>query len=269
MYINEVLNQVEQYYPNEYSRMEMYRWCDEVSAMLTQETIPCYKEICLPLDKSNEILIPEDINIERIYEIRAGNRIISKQDLRTFGVEKLHAKDCQSLVIDTVPKNISDVRVIYLAPYERIRTIKYVGDVSIREDKCAFIIPYAEFRAGDIVDVSLLNSDGSVETKERLNIYGRSYDIETDCYVYETNNISEITNSNNAKIIRYVTDRTVCDAPYDTMYVDYIMARIAQYQRDVDKQNIYRVDFNSKLISYKNWLADKLPRDEDKLINWW
>lgn len=268
MYINDVLSQVEQYYPHEYSRLEMYKWCDEVSAMITEEVTNTYKEICLPLDHNNTILLPEDIDIERVYEIRIGNRIIDKQDLRTFGKHKFFTKNMLGITVDSRPPGIDHASVVYIAPYERIRALKYMGGINVFSD--GFYIPYPDFRVGDIVDVSFLDSAGTATSKQRLNIFGREYDINKDMYKYITSPVTLDEGDNeNCKVIRYVTDRTVCDAPYDTMYIDYVMARIAQYQRDTDKQNIYRVDFNSKMLAYKNWLADKKPRDEDKIINWW
>ena len=65
------------------------------------------------------------------------------------------------------------------------------------------------------------------------------------------------------------SDETLCGPPYDSMYIDYVLAKICLYQRDFDTYNQFMASFNSKLDAYKRWYMSGPPRRADKLKNWW
>ncbi|MGM9936775.1 MAG: hypothetical protein ACI38A_05475, partial [Candidatus Ornithomonoglobus sp.] len=192
------------------------------------------------------------------------NRIMHKCDLRSDGHRIYPVEDFNRLANNLV-------EVCYLAPYEPIRLTKYKGEITIDAFENTIVMNDCEFVPGDtllieingqlsgpvpLVDVDYIDDDETC----------RSYML----YVAEgsLDDISE-THSDTAVIRRVITERTVCDAPYDSMYVDYIHAKIALYQGDTSDYNQFMTSFNSKLSAYKNWLSELMPKVKRKFSGWW
>jgi hypothetical protein len=65
---------------------------------------------------------------------------------------------------------------------------------------------------------------------------------------------------------------TVIPAPYDAMYIDFLLAKCCYYQRDYDAYNQHIVSFNSKLEDFAKWYIERnMPVRETKnmINNWW
>lgn len=65
---------------------------------------------------------------------------------------------------------------------------------------------------------------------------------------------------------------TLAPAPYDEMYIDFILAKCCYYQRDFDAYNQHITAFNSKLKDFASWyISHNMPKrdSENKIINWW
>lgn len=74
------------------------------------------------------------------------------------------------------------------------------------------------------------------------------------------------------KIKDPLSDKTVINAPYDEMYVDFLLAKCCYYQRDFNAYNQHIVAFNSKLEDYAKWFIQRnMPqrKTKNKLNNWW
>ena len=61
IFINDVIRFVQRHYPSEYDPVDMYKWCDEVSAMLLVEDRVTYRELVLPVFDDRSVLLPEGI----------------------------------------------------------------------------------------------------------------------------------------------------------------------------------------------------------------
>lgn len=262
MYINEAISAADKYYPNEYELPEKYLWCDEVSSMLAIEDRRVYKEKRLPIARDGTVLLPENVSIEYIDKVIYKGKELAKQDDRTFG---------RAITVNGYCVGEGDgdfVTVVYLVPYEPIRLIKYNGDVIINNENNSVKIKSCEFIIGDTL---ILQSGDTTVTDIPL------LDIECDInaeYPYTLicggGYLDELSDENsNCIITRYVTDKTVCDAPFDGMYVDYLLAKINMHQRDIPAYNQHITAFNSRLNAYKKWVNEHSPKDEGKIINWW
>lgn len=64
-------------------------------------------------------------------------------------------------------------------------------------------------------------------------------------------------------------DRTLCPAPYDSMYIDYVIAKINLYQHNDAGYSRHISAFNSKYSAYRKWIIGFLPPDPGQFINWW
>lgn len=266
MYINDVIDRVEQLKPSEYNVSEMYMWCDEVSSMLTVEDRRCYKSIRLRTAPDGSLLLPENVNIEHVVFIKYGKEIIHKCDLRSCGYGRIFRPETP---FKSLPNTLTEV--CYLAPYEPIRLVKYKGEITIDADNDTIVMSDCEFVPGDtlIIEINGVVS-GSVPL---LDVDFADNDDTRRSFVLTVgegslDGLSE-NHSDTAVVRRIITETTVCDAPYDSMYVDYIHAKIALYQGDTSDYNQFMASFNSKLSSYKSWLSELMPKVKREFHGWW
>jgi hypothetical protein len=163
------------------------------------------------------------------------------------------------------------VNIIYQSPYEPIRLVKYSGSGEITDGKIH--IPDCGFVPDDMIIIQFKDETDNVTVTEPIAVYDISYD-ETQENKYMLHIPSDVTDNrigtyDNITITRYVTDKTVCQAPFDSMYTDYILAKINLYQRDTATYNQHMSAFNSRLDAYKKWLMSRLPQKRTDLRNWW
>lgn len=288
MYINDVIRLVRNYYPSEYDLYEMYIWCNEVSSMLLIEDRNVYRSVTLPVASDGTFLLPDGVDIENVEYVTAGNTVLEKQDLREYGGRKLYVKGCNGIELPNNIQRPSSVTVEYLQPYVPIRLAKYKGDVYASKSEGYMYISKCEFIPGDTLVIQLNADSESAEVFENVPLLSVDYGLYTispddaggagiifrsdmyRCTVPE----DTFTGTNGGKyensvITRVITEKTVCDAPFDNMYVDYLLAKINLYQHDTDAYNQYMTMFNSRLAAYRNWLIKRMPSDDCKLKNWW
>lgn len=288
MYINDVIRLVRNYYPSEYDLYEMYIWCNEVSSMLLIEDRNVYRSVTLPVASDGTFLLPDGVDIENVEYVTAGNTVLEKQDLREYGGRKLYVKGYNGIELPNSAQRPSSVTVEYLQPYVPIRLAKFSGNAYVSKSEGYMYISKCEFIPGDTLVIQLNADSESTEVFENVPLlavdYGRfsigSEDaggtgilINTDMYrcTVPEDTFTKISGGKyeNSVITRVITEKTVCDAPFDNMYVDYLLAKINLYQHDTDAYNQYMTMFNSRLAAYRNWLIKRMPSDDCKLKNWW
>lgn len=252
MYINDVIQRVKTYYPSEYDEREMYAWCDEVSSMIAVRDNCVYNELQLRADSNDCITLPEEVEFTNIVGVRANDTQLKKSNLKLSGKSSLNVGAA------------GEVTLTYLVPYKPIHTAEYTGEAIIEGD--ILHLSRNPFSVGD--SIRLVTAAG-----ERLvNATGIGY-IVTDEYPYTirvgADELSGLAGRYDITAVRIITEKTLCSAPYDVMYVDYLMAKIALYQRDYNMYNQFMTSFNSRMDAYKRWVINYLPQDGGKLINWW
>lgn len=63
--------------------------------------------------------------------------------------------------------------------------------------------------------------------------------------------------------------KTVCNAPWESMYVDYVCAQIAFQQNDAEEYNKFIGAFNDKMSGYKSFYGSNSPASVPrKFKNW-
>lgn len=248
MYIGEVIRRAQNYCPSEYDINEMYLWCDEVSSMLAIEDRNVFiKETLIP-DATGRVLLPPNVKFENIISVSSGGRTLKKEDLRNISINK----EC-----------LLPVELIYLKPYMPIRVISHTGEVTVDKENSKLIVETNFFKAGDVIMVQL---EG---LSKELLVCNVEFSDEKYLLTVLEGTLDDFADSGTAIIERVVTDKTVCDAPYDGMYIDYIIAKICMYQRDFNTYNQFMTSFNSRLNAYKKWITNQLPQAGGRLKNWW
>lgn len=272
MYINDVIKRVKSYYPSEYSLTEMYEWCDEVSSMLAIEDRRVYCECECAVASDGTLLLPEGVNIEYIDRVIKGDTVLWRNDARTSGKKYINIKGQSTKVMYNGERASpgESVTVIYIKPYVPIRLASYEGKAVVDTNESSVSISHCDFVPGDIITIK----DENDVTVRDVGIFEIQLTEDEECpyKLICTGGVLDPLDgltSGTYKIMRYVTDKTVCDAPFDMMYVDYLLAQINKYQRDTSSYNQYITSFNSRLDAYRKWLAQRMPADDSKFTNFW
>ncbi len=252
MYINDVIDRVKKYFPSEYSDKEMYEWCDEVGAMLAIEDKCMYNLVTLTPDSEGCVMLPPEVEIHNIISVSHEGQELSKNDIREVEEEKL-------LVGVTTP-----VRVVYLVPYKPIRQTEYSGPAMIEGN--TITIPIDGFYKYDTLNLKTGDDEReiSIIASECMSELPKKYRLTT----FESE-LSGLAGEIDVTLKRRITDKTLAHSPYDMMYADYLMAKIALYQRDYNTYSQFMTSFNSRLSAYKKWLVNHMPQAVRKLENWW
>lgn len=264
MYINDVIRQVKRFYPSEYDEPEMYIWCNEVSSMLTVEDRNVFREIYLPTDDRGVALLPEGVRIENIELAECGGKRLEKS-----------AFLCQGREFGCGARPQCELRLVYIEPYRPIRLTRYRGEAEIDSEQSCIKTGSCEFLRGDTLDIAALSPNGTeTAIAKRLPLMEVEFDTtSSNMYILHVPSGALDASSDGTcecVIRRSVTDETVCAAPYDSMYIDYILAKINLYQRDTEAYNQHMTAFNSRLAAYKRWLINHMPQQGGgKLKNWW
>lgn len=286
MYINDVARLVMNYLPSEYDLREIYIWCDEVSAMLLIEDRQSYRRVVLPV-RSGTVLLPEGVDIPNIEYMTSGRTVLTKEDMRSIGLRRIYIKDRPGFIIPDAMEAEPFVTMEYLEPYTPIRLPKYEGSVMVNETKgevTLYTADHTDFISGDSLIIDARDTSSNARRLyENVPMFDTDYDGSGNVLLILAEDMQDYKTVNedgdkvimgqdvypNSCITRAVTDRTVCDAPFDSMYIDYVMAKINLYQHDTAEYNNYMTSFNSRLSAYRDWLIKRMPSDDCKLRNWW
>ena len=248
MYIGEVIRRAQSYCPSEYDTEEMYLWCDEVSSMLAIEDRNVFVRETLVPDNDGNILLPSGVEFENIFSVIVDGKELRKEDLRSVR----SIKGCN------LPAEVT-----YLKPYSPIRVVVYNGYVQVDKVQSCMIINENAFKEGDSV---IVEANGLSAEVQILDVQMKDGKF---CLYTSHGSLDDMPNTYTGRLERIVTEKTVCDAPYDAMYIDYIIAKICMFQRDFETYNQFMVSFNSRLAAYKKWITNQLPQAGGNLKNWW
>lgn len=267
MYINEAIERADRLYNNEYSREEKYHWCDVVSGELLSTVIEKMSCVTLRRWSDDTFLMPEDCDFTRIEKFIADNKELVKSDMSTFGLVPMYGKDGRFFI--KAKHKPRELEVVYRAKHMPIRRISLTdvdvvfGEAGIEMGReCPFI-------TGDSIKVM---KDGQ-ELVLHITARKAQFDAETTrlTYLLECvipDGIDEGETKVNME--RIVTDKTVCEAPWDEMYIDYICAQVAFYQQDMDIYQHFISRYNERKEECRNRLKAYAPSPDNVVFrNWW
>lgn len=301
MYINQVIESADRLCPNEYTLKEKYIWCDELSAMLTQEYNKRYERVRLEADKDGTYLLPEDVTFEMIDRVLDGRYMIEKQDFRSFGVIYLSGLRRRIALPDR--HRVKDyIDVVYIKKHKPIRDIELenvkIHCLDLSRASSGFSMINSPFKAGDILEIKIkeeklfkemtldnvyvmetettddqmteiITNDGAFNDVWRTTTSAGGETVTDGDIEINIGAMSAARLYATADIKRHVLEKTVCDAPYDSMYIDYVNAKICYFQHDYESYNQHMTMFNSRLLAYQAWLKEREPTGDDgKLKNW-
>ena len=240
MELLKVIETVDALYPNPFTLEEKLRWCDEVSAIIRRQAKKIYDTISTKVNSPGELVLPDDISFEDIEVAYLNGKPIDKMDFR-------------SMLTDHKDYNISypaKLELVYLTKPMPTRIVSIKGAFDISENFIKIDSP--DLYPGDLIEwVTLSDEDAEPD-----------WSLATSCYiidqVYNGLMVEDSFFSPQTAMplaIRRVIDEVteIDELPYDGLYIEYILAKMALYQHDYTAYNAH--------IDQYNILWDNLRRD--------
>lgn len=245
MKIETVIERADELYPNHYSRKTKLGWCYHLSADLAENVRKLYDLITYEAKPEGEAyLLPEGVLWEDVKSLFVDGIPFTKTDLRSF---LIFGGDREFAFLSNLPKG--KVEVIY-----KLRLLEYEDQVYEGGFMCGvdFInIPGHKLLVGDSIKITM---DSGEKTADVLEVDGDIIKIE-----------SGILNVNpgvkQMKVELILQDETLCPAPFDEMYVQYVLSQIAYYQNDFELYNKYIATYNVLYDEYVRWYKGTNPID--------
>ncbi|MBR5218508.1 MAG: hypothetical protein IKV89_02135 [Clostridia bacterium] len=232
--------------PNPYTLEEKLRWCHEVSSSLRREIKKIYDVIETSASPCGNTVIPDNIAFEDIEGAYLNGKYMNKLDFRNFAAGNI--TDC------SLPGG--RLKIVYLTHPEPVRDIVIKGKFDLTENFINMEDP--PFIEGDYIQIAELKSEASEPDFES----GKTFVVLDATYqgiLVDGDSLEPATEAVLA-IKRVIDDMTEIDeAPYDSMYVEYILAKMALYQRDFTGYNAHMVQYNQLFDCLRREYKNRAP----------
>ncbi len=257
MELTQVIQTADALCPNPYTQAEKLRWCDEVSAGIRREIKKIYNTIDTVANSAEELVLPDDVDFADIETAYVNGKLMDKLDFR-------------SLATGTIPKEISfpaKIRLVFLTRAMPVRMVELKGSFDVSENFIRLNAP--NLYPGDCIEwVSLsdLTEEPDWSHADRTYIIDKVY----DGLVVEDNTFSPQTGATLA-LRRVIDDLTEIDElPYESMYIEYLLAKMALYQRDYTGYNAHMTQYNLLWEGLKRDYKTRAPLNPvSGLRNYW
>lgn len=244
--------------PNPFSLEEKLGWCDEVSAGLRRSPKQIYDTIECTVRGPEELQLPDDIAFEDVEHLYLGGRPLEKSDFRTFGCLSPEALAQRGFSFHRPLQ----LKVVYLSMPAPIRHIELTGTFDLSENYIKMDAP--PFIEGDeVLYVPLEDLEDTPDWTAAQRFYVMEAHIDG-----LTTAEDAFTPQTAAKLAlrRVIDDETEVGAPYDVMYVEYLLAKMAHYQHDYEGYAAHTAQYNSLLETYRRECG--LRRPLNKMPHW-
>ena len=244
--------------PNHFDLDEKLGWCNEVSLSLRRHVKKYYDIIETLVTCREDLELPDDILIDDVESARLNGRPLTKADLRSLPY--LAGMDLRQRfgVTFQIPKLL---KIVYLTTPDEVEDICIEGSFDISENR--IIGEWLPFEQGDEIICEM--PDNPDFEPARTFVYendGEALWLTDDIFTPETG----------AKLVikRIIDDETEVEAPYDRMYVEYLLAKIALYQHDYDTYSSHMMQYNNIYDEYRRDYKTRNPlNDLARFKNYW
>jgi len=265
MYINDVVSEVRRVLPGEYTTEEIYKWCDELSGNLRLNY--CKKYCRAEIEPLNGCYyLPEGVTNECICSVIVNNKEIPKRDMRTYGYYHEYTRD-GNVIVNVRDSLSGKITLNYIKPYKPIRIVDSVTCITGIEDfnnlKRFSLSKPLDIKVGDVL--TLKNGDSEFV----INVLEMYYENGLQVIAYSGECIADVGQSVDYHIVRSITETTECEAPYDSMYIDFCTMKIAWYQRNFSVYGYMQKSFSDKLKDFEKYLRRNACSEEvTKIVNY-
>ena len=145
--------------------------------------------------------------------------------------------------------------------YAPIRLICYRGEAYIDPEKSSIRTMRGGFIKGDMLNVRSVSGGIMTPMFTGLEIFAVKYDgIGYVIRVTDGALAGTKPGMRECVITRAVTDKTICNEPFDGMYIDYLLAKINLIKRNYTDYSKYLRAFGKRLSEYKSLLSSETPQ---------
>ena len=257
MELTQVIQTADALCPNPYSQAEKLRWCDEVSAGIRREIKKIYNTVETVVNSEEELILPDDIDFADIETAYINGKLMDKLDFRSFAAG-------DALAGISFPAKL---KLVFLTRAMPVRIVNLTGSFDISENFIRMEAP--ELYPGDCIEwvpLEDLTEEPDWSHANRTYIVDQVY----DGLVVEDNTFTPQTGALLA-IRRVIDDLTEIDElPYESMYIEYLLAKMALYQRDYTGYSAHMTQYNLLWEGLKRDYKTRAPLNPvSNLKNYW
>lgn len=231
--------------------------------MLCRDHLVSFEEATINQNKDGTYTLPEGITLFDVDRIIADGRVLRKKDARWCGITYISApKGTEGTPISFNKKPKGAIKVIYQKKYEPVRNVDAEFKATITGN--TFTVRNCDLKVGDIIEFCSETEVymGTIKSAEVINEVTTVF---TPDFTFKEGEEGK----QDVCIIKHMTETTLLDEPFDTLYIDFINAKICFYQRDYENYNAHMTVFNSRLADLDLYLAKALPSSPDTVLKNW
>ncbi len=244
MEILRAIEQADALCPNPYTLDEKILWCDEVSSEIRRHILKEYNILETTSESGTNITLPPGVSPELIEKVIIDNRTYEKQDFRSIDPKNLYSGGGNK------------VKIIYVDLPRPTRIVEIKGEFKTGENYINIDNP--PFELGDKLQITPLEAL-SDEPDFNNSVYAYAMEVTEDKIILD-NDVLEPRTSSYLSVNRVINDITLIDdAPYDRMYIEYILSKIALYQHDYTSYNAHMTQYNSLFESARREYFTRNP----------
>lgn len=252
MLIIDAINAADTLLPNHFTLSEKLMWCSEVNTAIRRSVKKQYLTVETLITCADDIKLPEDISFSDIEIAYINNHPIQKSDFRSlpylkddvlshsYGINKISPKILKLVYLD-IPKEIKEVFI--KGEFKTDSDCIYGDELPLLESDC-------------IECYSLSSLDDDITNLTPKIAYVMSNDGEC---VKLSDDILTPDSAAYLAIKRVIDDETEADAPYDRMYIEYILSKVALYQHDYEAYSAHIAQYNCLFDEYKKDYKSRNP----------
>lgn len=262
MKILEVIDRVDALYPNAFSFEQKLQWCYELSCLLRSKVKRIYDSYLIPYeDAVPYYILPNEVLFEDIDSVFCDEVPLIKTDWRTNGIYPHFSEDGSiSGVIFPPCRMVRMVVKTRPAPYRDYETVfrNAIFDsnkIQVENDGDIIFIP------GD----TLIISGSSIEANNKRAVL---IDVNGNEMVFPRESFTTAAEAEDITVKRMIDDDTECPAPYDDMYIHYLLGKIHLYNNDLNSYNAMIAQYNARLEEYEQSFKETNPIKTCKAFNY-
>ena len=229
MTIDFLLEYVDSIAPNSCTRQQKLYWYNQCESIIKSKAKPSFRYLETTL-LGGVVKLPEGYSSEDIEAVYINGRLADKLDFRSGFVRKNVSKQ--------------QIGVVLKEHHCEVTESVFEGDIYFDGDKIR--MEGHPFCSGDriVIESSVFNGDVTViDVKGDELFVNRVFDV-NDC---------------EGKAVRSLDIEVLLSAPYDKLYVDYILAQMDYYNKDYEGYNNNSYLFNEMLDELINKNSGKAP----------
>lgn len=236
MTIKELLELVDSIAPNSCSKQQKLYWYNQCESIIKNKAKPNFIYIETFMT-GGVVKLPDGYSSDDIEAVYINGRLADKLDFRSGFVKKI------------LPAQ--NIGVVLKEHHKEVVQSSYEGDIYFDGDKITMTAH--PFEVGDKLEIESSVFSGEVtvfEVKDDEIFVSRVFDV-NDCY---------------GRATRSLEKEVLLKAPYDKLYIDYILAQMDYYNKDYEGYNNNSYLFNELLDELVRKNSSKAPGNKSMKI---